>query len=435
MFTDDEIRAVCDTVRASSIFKKASHTQQVDFVKYIAAIDETPKDKHPVMHYVIVARTMAESLGSVIPSDYGMPQMRDLLMGAMKPKEKPYNQEGEKAEWKTVEILPVHIVLALKVIDKATAEAKSVALDPGQASLTASIESYVKSQQAALDKEKKKGTLSFNLANRITEVGLGALSKDALPSEEAMIKLEDAGKAARDKGRLFIGSVEGEDLQQNFRPSWTRTPKLDVLVGEGSIESKLRAALDARKSRSTFEKTDFVGFATFQGHLLDWGFKMIIMKVISPVQLLAYQHILIQVAEEWGGARTAYLYDILQRQQMAKALEIGESDLGSYLTTINRDLLSDAKRKIDLQMQEAGRTRVRNAANPPLQLKGSKGGSGGKGGKGGGKLSKSAGAAGDKRSRSPAKVPWGQGRGKDQRPSWERTSSAAGSKGGKGRTW
>ena len=109
---------------------------------------------------------------------------------------------------------------------------------------------YIKAQHAVLDKEKQKGTLSFNLADRIKEVGLADFTVEALPSEDAFIRLESAGKAARDQGRMYVGAVDGEDLLANFRPRWSKTPKLDVLVGEGTLEEKMRASLEARKARA-----------------------------------------------------------------------------------------------------------------------------------------------------------------------------------------
>ena len=137
------------------------------------------------------------------------------------------------------------------------------------------MRAYVQMQQATLNSQKKKGTLSFDISDRVRQVGLEGFPKDDLPTEESLIKLEEAGKRATDKGRKYIGSSEGEDLQMNFRPAWTRTPQLDVIVGEGSFEEKMKSALNARKARSEQQKVDFLGFANFQGHVLDWGLKMV----------------------------------------------------------------------------------------------------------------------------------------------------------------
>ena len=91
------------------------------------------------------------------------------------------------------------------------------------------------------------------------------------------------------------------------------------------------------------------GACGFQGHVLDWGIKMVLTKVLTPVQLLSYQVVLASVAEEWGGARTAYYYDLLLRQELAKELERGGTNVKPYLTTLNRDVLADARRKVEVK--------------------------------------------------------------------------------------
>ena len=63
-----------------------------------------------------------------------------------------------------------------------------------------------------------------------------------------MIRLKSASEAAHAQGRQYVGSAEGEDLQVNFGPSWTRTPKLHVLVGNGTLQKKeIRDALDVQR--------------------------------------------------------------------------------------------------------------------------------------------------------------------------------------------
>ena len=85
-----------------------------------------------------------------------------------------------------------------------------------------------------------------------------------------------------------------------FRPSWTRTPTIDVLVGDGSLEEKIRGALDARKQRNQQDRIDYLSYANFQGHVLDWGVNMVVTKVLDPVHLIGYQLVLTRVAEECG---------------------------------------------------------------------------------------------------------------------------------------
>ena len=94
---------------------------------------------------------------------------------------------------------------------------------------------------------------------RLQEVGLNNFPSELLPTEEALIKFESLSKSARDKGRKFVGSSEGEDLQLHFRPTWTRTPSIDVLVGDGTLEDRIKGAFAARKARAEKERVDFAG--------------------------------------------------------------------------------------------------------------------------------------------------------------------------------
>ena len=57
---------------------------------------------------------------------------------------------------------------------------------------------------------------------------------------------------------------------------------------------------------------------------------------------MAYTHNIIRIAEEHGGVRTAYQYDVLQRKAMAKALERDETDLAPLFTVIDRDVLKSS---------------------------------------------------------------------------------------------
>eukprot|EP00959_Pyramimonas_sp_CCMP1952_P357716 7489663-Pyramimonas_sp.AAC.1 len=59
---------------------------------------------------------------------------------------------------------------------------------------------------------------------------------------------------------------------------------------------------------------------------MDWGVKLILMKVATPLEILGYTMLLTKVVEEHGGVRTAYQYDILARTYMAKGLENGDPE-------------------------------------------------------------------------------------------------------------
>ena len=112
-----------------------------------------------------------------------------------------------------------------------------------------------------------------------------------------MMRLESSAKAAHAQGRQYVGSPDGEDLQANFRPTWTRTPSLDVIVGDGTFEEKVRGALDARKTRSQQDKVDFTSFANFMGHVLDWG-----------VKIVNYIAVKVTVIGTWAGYKSKHFH-------------------------------------------------------------------------------------------------------------------------------
>lgn len=231
---------------------------------------------------------------------------------------------------------------------------------PGAASLSDVMAQYVQAQQAVLDKERKRGVLPYKLSDRMKEMGLATLPEEAKPTEEALLRVEALAKVARNEGRKWIGSAEGEDLQVNFRPSWTRTPSLDAFAGGGSIDEKARDAQAAKKQRALHEKVDFLSFANFTGHLLDWGLKMIVTKTLSPVDIISYQLVLCRIAEEYGGVRAAYYYDLLLRQKLAKALQNApDVDVAAFLNKVDHDTLKDAQAKYESKAKEAGRDNAR----------------------------------------------------------------------------
>ena len=104
-----------------------------------------------------------------------------------------------------VKVQPAHVTLALRVQAKAVEQhaPPSASAIPGGDALAQVMQQYVQTQQAELEKGRKKGTLSYDLQTRVKEVGLSGLPD--LPSEDAMIRLESASKAAHAQGRQYVG--------------------------------------------------------------------------------------------------------------------------------------------------------------------------------------------------------------------------------------
>ena len=125
-------------------------------------------------------------------------------------------------------------------------------------------------------------------------------------------------------------------------------PKIDIRVGDGILEDRIKGAVDAKKSRLENNKVDYKGFATFLGHLLDWGINMLMNETFSIQELVFYTFLIIKIAEDHGGVRTAYYYDLITRIDMAKALEAERDELHPFLTIMDMDRLKLAKDKVEI---------------------------------------------------------------------------------------
>ena len=327
-FLKEEVLDVLREIPSDGILAESAEVQ-AKWLHFVASVDADPKNLHDVMFYAIVAWTLAEVMGSAQPADYAEPHMRSLIGDGIKVGAAPFGKKSEDVTWRSVKVQPAHATLALRVQAKAAAQhaPPSASAILGDDALAQVMQQYVQTQQAELDKGRKKGTLSYDLKARVRKVGLSSLPD--FPTENAMIRLESASMAAHAQGRQYVSSAEARSPSE-FRPSWTRTPTIDVLVGDGSLEEKIRGALDARKQRSQQDRVDFLSYANFQGHVLHWGVKMVVTKILNPVHLIGYQLILSRVAEEIGGARTAYYYNLLLRQKLAKELENGAASVHGF---------------------------------------------------------------------------------------------------------
>ena len=352
-FSEEEVLGALRKIPSDSFLAESAEVK-AKWLHFVASGDADPRNLHDVMFYAIVARTLAEVMGSDQPADYAEPHMRSLIGDGIKVGAVPFEKKSEDVTGRSVKVQPAHATLPLRVQAKAAAQhaPPSASAILGDNALAQAMQQYVQTQQTELDKGRKKGTLSYDLKARFRKVGLSGLPD--FPTADAMIRLKSASMAAHAQGRQYVSSAEARSPSE-FRPSWTRTPAIDVLVGNGSLEENIHGALDARKQRSQQDRVDYLSYANFQGHVLDWGVKMVVTKVLDPVHLIGYQLILSRVAEEFGGASTAYYYDLLLRQKLAKELENGAVSVHGFLMHLNRDILDDAKANVE-SSAKCGRT-------------------------------------------------------------------------------
>jgi len=188
------------------------------------------------------------------------------------------------------------------------------------------------------------------------------------------------------------------------------------------MSDQTKAALESKRVQTLNEKCDFFSFSNFTGHVMDWGVKMIITKVITPVQLLSYISILVNISEEYGGTKTAYYYDLLARQHMAKTLHSGSTEVKDLFLKVDNEIVGKAQLKVKQRLEEQGRDKAR-ATNT---AKGDKGGGKDKhtGGKGNGNY-KWGEASATRRERSRSR---GRGNQYDSRKEGKNAGGKGGSK-------
>ncbi|CAK0874454.1 unnamed protein product [Prorocentrum cordatum] len=393
-FCGADITAMLATAPNGS-FNGAGAVQIREWVDFVLSVDPNPSSKHDLFYYVAVSRLLAEAVGSISPSDFEDPHMRDMIKGSMAINDVPYASEPDE-KWKTWKVVPAQIAFALRVQAKcaqAALPAPTATFQPATESMTGmaeAVKQFAELQSQALQKGKPKG-LSFKLQDRLVETGMQDFARGTLPSEEVLAKFEASGKIARDKGRHWVGSAEGEDLREHHRPQWSRTPVVDAIIGGGSYEDRVKQSAAVKRSGAWVGKIDYISFATFMGHLNERGFKLILTKACKMSDFFAYSNNIIRIAEDLGGVRTEFQYDVLQRKAMAQALERDEKDLTLFFTEIDRSILKGASAS-PRPPGLAERRRVRTK-----DFRASSGGKGAKNDKGGD----------DRRPRSPERRPKG----------------------------
>ena len=66
---------------------------QAEYLHFVASVDADPRNLHDVMFSAIVARTLAEVMGSAQPANYAEPHMRSLTGDGIKVGAAPFSKE------------------------------------------------------------------------------------------------------------------------------------------------------------------------------------------------------------------------------------------------------------------------------------------------------------------------------------------------------
>ena len=83
-------------------------------MNFVIGVDVNPADKHEPFFYVSVARLLAETAGSVSPTDFEGDHMKDMITAAIPVNATPYATD-QVDPWVGWKIMPAQIVFALKV--------------------------------------------------------------------------------------------------------------------------------------------------------------------------------------------------------------------------------------------------------------------------------------------------------------------------------
>ena len=102
-FSSEDLKAVMADLPGSA-FGLEQVEARLEWVQFVCGVDETPKNKHDAKFYVVVARALAEVMGSCQPGDYQEAHMRTQIIDLIKAGAKPFQDTEDP--WKDVTISP-----------------------------------------------------------------------------------------------------------------------------------------------------------------------------------------------------------------------------------------------------------------------------------------------------------------------------------------
>ena len=82
-FSEEEILGALGKIPSDGFLAESAEVQ-AKWLHFVTSVDADPKNLHDVMFYAIVARTLAEVMGSAQPADYAEPHMRSLIVDGIK---------------------------------------------------------------------------------------------------------------------------------------------------------------------------------------------------------------------------------------------------------------------------------------------------------------------------------------------------------------
>ena len=90
-FSEEEVLGALGKIPSDGFLAESAEVQ-AKWLHFVASVDTDPKSLHDVMFYAIVARTLAEVMGSAQPADYAEPHMRSLIVDGIKVGAAPFDR-------------------------------------------------------------------------------------------------------------------------------------------------------------------------------------------------------------------------------------------------------------------------------------------------------------------------------------------------------
>ena len=149
-FTIEDCRAMVDGLQPAS-FGIEDTEQKANFLLWITQVDAKLEVKRPLLFYAVVARWLAENLGTMVPEDFADPIMRVQIEKTMLTGTKPFPNADEPEEWKKVKLMAGHLALANRVQTMAASNVPK-ALDASSAAqndLAKAMTTFVNQTQCA----------------------------------------------------------------------------------------------------------------------------------------------------------------------------------------------------------------------------------------------------------------------------------------------
>ena len=114
-FSEEEVLGALGKIPSDGFLAESAEVQ-AKWLHFVASVDADPKSLHDVMFYAIVARTLAEVMGSAQPAVYAEPHMRSLIVDGIKVGAAPFDrnlrmlrQHGRDVNCCLVELVDHHL--------------------------------------------------------------------------------------------------------------------------------------------------------------------------------------------------------------------------------------------------------------------------------------------------------------------------------------